>query len=139
MTNIPDGYGFVAGRSRETAKAILAAAEAAGVDPGLVQTIAGGYLAPEKAVRQYEGKDGLGATDEGEGIEPDEFEHEEPEPQEYELLPEKVELSGDDRPNESWKNADIKNWARDNGVDLGDATNKADMLAAISSADTEEE
>jgi hypothetical protein len=113
MTNIPDGYGFVAGRSREHAKAILAAAEAAGVDKALVQTVADGYLAPEAAVRQYEGKT-LGADEE----------------------PEK---GPSEVPDESWKNADIKTWAEDHGVDLGDATKKADMLAAISSADTKEE
>jgi hypothetical protein len=117
MTDIPDGYGFVAGRSRENAKAILAAAEAAGVDVNLVQTVADGYLAPEAAVTAYEGKNfdaPKEATDGKSGL-------------------------SEDVPDESWKNADIKAWAEDHGVDLGDATKKADMLAAISVADTKEE
>jgi hypothetical protein len=116
MANIPEGYGFVAGRSRENAKAILAAAKAAGVDVSLVTTTADGYLAPEAAVKQYEGKS-LGAPEEAE----------------------KSGLSDDAAPDESWKNADIKAWAEDHAVDLGDATKKADMLAAISTADTKEE
>lgn len=123
MTNIPDGYGFVAGRSRENAKAILDAARAAGVDPGLVRTAEGGYLAPVAAVRQYEGKS-LGASEE-----------DAPE----EKSDEKVELSGEAVPDGTWKNADIKTWADAHGVDLGDNTKKADMLAAISTADTKEE
>jgi hypothetical protein len=125
MTNIPEGYGFVAGRSRENAKAILAAAKAAGVDTALVQTTLDGYLAPEAAVKQYEGKN-FDAPDDAE----------------------KVELTGDeapektwtdDAPDTTWKNAAIKDWAEDHGVDLGDATKKADMLAAISDASTKEE
>lgn len=116
MTNIPEGYGFVAGRSRENAKAILAAAKAAGVDVSLVQTTLDGYLAPEAAVKQFEGKNFEAPAD-----------------------VEKVELTGDDAPDETWKNADIQEWAKDHGVDLGDATKKADMLAAISDASTKEE
>ncbi len=116
MTDIPDGYGFVAGRSRENAKAILAAAEAAGVDVNLVRTVGDGYLAPEAAVKQFEGKN-FGASEEAE----------------------KSGLSDEASPDESWKNADIKAWAEDHGVDLGDASKKADMLAAISVADTKEE
>jgi sialic acid synthase SpsE len=115
MTNIPEGYGFVAGRSRENAKAILAAAKAAGVDAALVQTTLDGYLAPEAAVRQYEGKN-----------------FEAPDDTEKAVLTEGA-------PDETWKNAAIKDWAEDHGVDLGDATKKADMLAAISDASTKEE
>jgi hypothetical protein len=118
MTDIPDGYGFVAGRSRENAKAILAAAKAAGVDVNLVQTVMGGYIAPEAAVTEFENSN-----------------FDAPQP----VKEEEVESSGDAAPDESWKNADIKAWAEDHGVDLGDATKKADMLAAISVADTKEE
>jgi len=119
MTNIPEGYGFVAGRSRENAKAILAAAKAAGVDTSLVQTVLDGYLAPEAAIRQYEGKN---------------FEAPAESPEQE--LPEE---GAEDAPNDSWKNAEIKEWAQDHGVDLGDATKKADMLAVISDASTKEE
>ena len=34
-------------------------------------------------------------------------------------------------PDESWTNADIKQYADDHGIDLGGATTKADMLAVI--------
>jgi hypothetical protein len=116
MANIPEGYGFVAGRSREHAKAILAAAKAAGVDQSLVQTTLDGYLAPEAAVKAFEGKNFDAPAED-----------------------EKVGLSDTSVPDDSWKNADIKAWAEAHGVDLGDATKKADMLAAISTADTKEE
>jgi hypothetical protein len=118
MANIPEGYGFVAGRSRANARAIIAAAQAAGVDTSLVRTTLDGYLAPEAAVKQFEGKN-FEAPDED--------------------AAEKVELTGDDAPDETWKNAAIEDWAKDHGVDLGDATKKADMLAAISDASTKEE
>ena len=36
-----------------------------------------------------------------------------------------------DTPGESWTNAEIKQYADDNGIDLGGATTKADMLAVI--------
>lgn len=36
-----------------------------------------------------------------------------------------------DAPDESWKVADLKGYAADNGIDLGDAKNKAGILAAI--------
>ena len=34
-------------------------------------------------------------------------------------------------PDESWTNAEIKQYAEDHGVDLGGATTKADMLAVL--------
>lgn len=34
-------------------------------------------------------------------------------------------------PDSTWKVADLKAYAADNGVDLGDATKKDDVLAAI--------
>lgn len=37
-------------------------------------------------------------------------------------------------PTEEWKNREIKDWATAHEVDLGDATTKADMLAAIAAA-----
>lgn len=113
MTNIPDGYGFVAGRSRENAKAILAAAEKAGVDVSLVTTVADGYLAPEAAVEAFENRN---------------------QPTQ-EKAPSKESTGA---PDESWKNADIEQYAEENGIDLGGATKKADMLSAISAATKEE-
>lgn len=37
----------------------------------------------------------------------------------------------DETPDDSWTNAEIKQYADDNGIDLGSATTKADMLAVI--------
>ena len=37
-------------------------------------------------------------------------------------------------PDSSWKVADLKSHAVDNGIDLGDATKKDDILAAITAA-----
>jgi hypothetical protein len=126
MTNIPEGYGFVAGRSRENAKAILAAAEKAGVDPSLVSTVIGGYLAPEAAVIAYENRNN--PTEE-------KAPSEEPAEEEPDAGSDEDGYYGPDR---SWSNADIEAYARDNNIDLGGATKKADMLSAISAATKEE-
>jgi hypothetical protein len=123
MANIPEGYGFVAGRSREHAKAILAAAKAAGVDPSLVQTTLDGYLAPEAAVKKYEGKN-FEAPDDG--------------LTDTEKEADKNAAEASAAPDESWKNAAIEKYAADHGIDLDGATKKADMLSAISAATKEE-
>jgi hypothetical protein len=112
---VEDGYGVVGPRSREVARALLDAAAAAGEDPSVVRTTIGGYIAPIKVVKKYE--EGLGAAPEEEPEEEDEK---------------------SDFPDDSWKNADIKGWAEAHKVDLGDATKKADMLAAIRTAEQEE-
>lgn len=39
--------------------------------------------------------------------------------------------TGDEKPTEDNTNAEIKQWAEENGVDLDGATTKADMLAKI--------
>jgi hypothetical protein len=36
-----------------------------------------------------------------------------------------------DTPDKTWKNDELKAYADENGVDLGDATKKEDLLAAI--------
>lgn len=45
---INEGDAFIEGRSPEKARELLAKAEAAGIDPGLVRTTSGGYLVPEE-------------------------------------------------------------------------------------------
>jgi len=42
-------------------------------------------------------------------------------------------------PDSSWKVADLKAHAEDNGIDLGDATKKEDIVAAITAASTPSE
>lgn len=39
-------------------------------------------------------------------------------------------------PDSSWKVADLKAHAEENGIDLGDATKKEDIVAAITAAST---
>jgi hypothetical protein len=36
-----------------------------------------------------------------------------------------------EKPDKTWKNDDLKSYAAENGIDLGDATKKEDFLAAI--------
>ncbi len=50
--------------------------------------------------------------------------------QDLEAAPTESELP-EGEPTESWKNDQIKAWAKANDRDLGGATNKADMLAAL--------
>ena len=104
---LEDGYGLVGPKNADTARALLAAAEAVGEPAYVVRTTIGGYIAPVKVVKKYE--EGLGAPKE-EPVEEDEK---------------------SDFPDDSWKVADIKTWATAHEVDLGDATKKADLLAAI--------
>jgi hypothetical protein len=99
-------YGFVSPRSTEVAKTLLDLAQALGFEAWEVRATVGGYYVPEKVARKYEQT--LGAPKEAP----------------------KEETEGPS-PDETWKNADIKEWAESHGVDLGDATKKADMLAAI--------
>jgi hypothetical protein len=50
---LPEGYGFISGRSRATALSVLAAADEAGVDQVLVRAVAGGYQVPEAVLDEY--------------------------------------------------------------------------------------
>lgn len=47
--------GFVPGRSKETARKLLAAADKAHVDQRLVRAVEGGYVAPAKVLDAYTG------------------------------------------------------------------------------------
>lgn len=111
---LEEGYGLVGPKTAEVAQALLAAAASMNEDASVVRTVIGGFYAPVRVVKRYE--ESLGAK---------------PEP-----VAESAEKS--DFPDDSWKNADIKQWATAHGVDLGEATKKADMLAAIAATDKEE-
>jgi hypothetical protein len=109
MSDIPEGFGIIAGRSRKNAQAALDAAKAAGVDPSEVKAVAGGYQVPDAVLAAFH---------------------------------EAIEGTADDAeatPTSDWKNAEIKDWAKAHEIDLGDATTKADMLAAIDAAANEKE
>lgn len=43
-----------------------------------------------------------------------------------------------DNPDASWKVAELKDYADENGIDLGEATKKEDLLAAIAAASVSE-
>ena len=44
------------------------------------------------------------------------------------------ESSRSESPDSSWKVADLRAYASENGIDLGDATKKDDIVAAIQAA-----
>jgi hypothetical protein len=109
MSAIPEGYGVIAGRSSKNARAALAAATAAGVDPTEVVAVKDGYLVPDAVLAAFhEAIDGT--ADDAEAT-----------------------------PTSDWKNAEIKDWAAAHEIDLGDATTKADMLDAIAASANEKE
>ena len=106
MTEIPEGYALIEGRSRANAQAALEAADRAGVDQARVRAVDEGYLVPMAVADAYTS----GTT---------------------------VAPQDNDTPDDGWKNADIAAWAEAHDVDLGGASKKADMLAAIAAADKE--
>lgn len=108
MATIEDGYAFVSPRTPDTARALLAAAAAAGQEAYVVRTTIGGYIVPVAVSKKYEST--LGAP---------------------EVKAPAEDEADADVPTDSWTNADIRSWAEENDVPLGDATKKADMLAAI--------
>ena len=57
---IPEGQAFVEPRDVETARGLIAAAEALEVDPALVRTQQGGYLAPVDVVTKWQEDGELG-------------------------------------------------------------------------------
>jgi hypothetical protein len=156
MTDIPEGHGIIAGRSGDNARAALAAADAAGVSQSLVLAVDEGYLVPDAVLEAFHAAldddyvapddftvgdgDAPGSATPPEDVPPlDGYYSDGPHEPGYAGPPEDPETAPEGAPTSTWKNADIEAWAEANGVDLGGATKKADMLAAISSADTEEE
>lgn len=115
-------YTNIDGRSRATAEALLAAAKTVGASVHEVRTTIRGYVVPDAVAAEYR-RMLAGET---------------PAVEEEAVAEESVEEKSS-FPDASWKNDDIKEWAESHGVDLGNATKKADMLAAIQSADTKEE
>jgi hypothetical protein len=55
--NLPDGYGFIGGRSSENAKRALDAAEKVGLGPEVVMTNTDGYIVPNEVLDAYNGED----------------------------------------------------------------------------------
>lgn len=116
MATIPDGYGFVAGRKRVTAARLLAIAAELDLPAREISATSDGYIVPIAVLDVYEGA-AEAAPDEGDSGE----------------VP-----ASEPTPTSDWKNPEIEKWASDHGVDLGGATKKADMLAAIAAVNKEE-
>ena len=112
---VEDGYGVVGPVTPEVARALLDIAESSGLPPEAIRTTIGGFVAPVDVVSRYEESLGAEPEDEAEGAAEDA-----------------------DYPDATWKNDQIKAWADAHDVDLGESRKKADMLAAISTADKEE-
>lgn len=113
--SIPDGWTYIEGRDGYRARALLMAADDVGLPQESVQAQRGGYLVPDAVAEAYEKGQATPVEDEQSTDEP-------------------VKVVPDD----SWKNADIEAYAADNGIDLGGATKKADMLAAIAATGEKE-
>ena len=160
MTDIPEGHGIIAGRGYENAVAALAAADAAGVSQSEVLAVDEGYLVPDAVLDAFHAAGGAKPAPQaevqeqddpaaGEAAAPEDIPTLEP----YEgtpieegsaalpddFAPHASQHGEGDVPDETWKNAEIEQYASDHGIDLGGATKKADMLDAISTADTKEE
>lgn len=102
-----DEYGFVSPRSSEVARTLLDLADKQGLEAHVVRSTIGGYYVPVSLAKEYEKT--LGAPKQ-EAVEEDEK---------------------SDFPDAAWKVAEIREWASAHEVALGDATKKADILAAI--------
>lgn len=126
MTDIPDGYGVIAGRSRRNAQAALDAAEKAGVDASEVVATTEGYLVPDAVLDAFHEAQGVDMSKSGVVAD---YQGGDPVPVDDDV----------DAPTSDWKNAEIKDWADAHDVDLDGATTKADMLAAIAAAADEKE
>lgn len=99
---IPEGYALLVGLTKANARQALDEAVENGFGPETVLTRHDGFLIPL----------------------PEGYEVENLEPAEEDVVP---------TPDKTWKNDDIIGWAGEQNppIDLGDATVKADMLAAI--------
>lgn len=116
MTNIPDGYEKLPGRSTANARKAIDLAVKNGFNARDVLTARDGYLIPFHAAKAtYVDDTELAAGDDG------------------------IPVAEAKTPDSGWKNADIVQYAEDNSIDLGGATKKDDMLAAIAAARNKEE
>jgi hypothetical protein len=126
-TNIPEGFGIIAGRSRVNAQAALDAADTAGVARSQVKAVPEGYLVPDAV---------LDAWHEAAVAEPADVTY--VDGTKPEVGDDGIPIVHELTPTSDWKNAEIKDWAATHEIDLGDATTKADMLAAIAAANEKE-
>lgn len=121
---IPEGYVFIP-KAEGVAAGLLNAADRIKADRKMgVRTTHGGYYAYEDIAREYGA--GFPAAEEA-----PEAEGDQPEVEEEEAVA---------VPDESWKVSEIDDYAKQSGIDLSGAKNKAEKLALINkTADTAEE
>ena len=119
MANIPEGYELLSGHSRENARKALSLAQERGFPVETVLSVKDGYHVPLEGTEPPV----IGGYVSNE---PDEIvsDSEDGEP---------VEIEG--VPLEDHTVAELKDLAEKDGIDLGGATKKADIIAAIESSD----
>lgn len=105
-TAIPEGYELLANRSRANARLALKTAEEREIDPQRVLTIQDGYLIP-----LVEGHEPLTPVDDEET--------------------EEAEVVEIETPKVSWSKGDTVAFAEEYNIDLGDASNQEERVAAI--------
>lgn len=114
--SIPVGYEKLPGRNQGNARKALDLAVKNGFRSSDVLTVRDGYLIPvQPAEATYVDGTELKKGDDG------------------------IPVAEAKTPTSDWKNDDIRRFAEDNSIDLGGATKKDDMLAAIAAAGNEKE
>jgi hypothetical protein len=126
---IDEGETYIHGKTPETARRLLAAAEALELDASVVRTTQGGFIVPTE-VDEW--------TDTGPKSEPvAEDETPEGDAAEIEVDGEPVEPGEDGlvtlptEPNKGWSHADLDAYADEHGIHLNAGLNKADKIAAL--------
>ncbi len=114
---IPEGYELISGRGRDIARQAMALADERGIPTHAVLTTQDGYLIPKNG-------DAFDGPDDGGLIRVAEIELRNEET--VTVQAEEVEL-----PTASWKKDDIIDFAERFKIDLGDAKNNEDRVAAI--------
>jgi hypothetical protein len=114
---IPDGYELIAGRGRDIAQKAIALADERDIPTTAILSTADGYLIPKSG-------EGLGGRNDGGLIRRGELTTEVEET--VTVQAEEVEI-----PTASWKKDDIIGFAERWKIDLGDAKNNDERVAAI--------
>lgn len=110
MADFPiiEGYFLLGGRSKENARKAISEAQERGYGAESVLTRHDGYLIP---LGDADAIETIPGTEDNEPVD---------------IVGEAIKT-----PDDSWKNDDIIDFAKTHGIDLGEATKKADMLAVI--------
>jgi hypothetical protein len=113
---IGEGEAFVEPISADTAKGLLAAAEELELDPGVVRTQLGGFLAPAEVVEKWQ----EGDTGDAQVTTPEDAAQA--------AADANAEAADDGRPAASASKADWEAYAVDNGYDADEGLTKAQLI-----------